>query len=65
MALTGSQHPGETEMTYLEILKYQERSMNDMLCHCWSGFRQERQWFALSLSYLRQLIKDEVMRCGQ
>jgi len=43
-------------MTYTEILRYQERCMNAMLCQPWFGMTQERERFRLALSYLRHII---------
>lgn len=43
-------------MTYLEMLAYQERSMNEMLCYQWVGFRSEREAFRLALLDIRRIL---------
>jgi hypothetical protein len=43
-----------------EILSYQERTMNAMLCHQWIGFRSEREAFKIALLRLREILRGMI-----
>jgi hypothetical protein len=43
-------------MTYREILEYQARTMNDMLCYQWIGFRSDREAHRQGLQQLRAML---------
>lgn len=43
-------------MTYLQILSYQERAMNELLCGPWFGMRSDREMLKFNLIMLREQI---------
>lgn len=49
-------------MTYREVLEYQERSMNALLCWQWIGFTSERQEFVFALQDLRGILHRSMRR---